>query len=121
MASVAKRPWTSPSGEKKEAWIVRYLDKGGRHRQRTFPRKKEADAYKRQVEGELSTGLHIARGDGLTIADVAKHLLVDIDARVADGRLRPCTGKNWHSAFRLHVLPEIGAMPVHEVQAEHLA
>ena len=67
MASVAKRKWTY-QGKAREAWVVRYKDRGGAHRSRQFDLKKDADAYKRKVENELEAGTHVALGQTLTIA-----------------------------------------------------
>jgi hypothetical protein len=47
--SVRKRTWTTSTGEKKEAWIVDYTDKAGRHI-KTFYRKKAADAYEATIK-----------------------------------------------------------------------
>jgi integrase len=40
--SVRKRTWTTAKGEKKEAWIVDYVDQDGDRHTETFKRKKEA-------------------------------------------------------------------------------
>jgi len=34
--SIRKRTWTSPKGEQKEAWVVDYVDQGGKRRLKTF-------------------------------------------------------------------------------------
>lgn len=67
MASVAKRKWIY-AGREREAWVVRYKDKGGAHRSRQFEKKKDADEYKRQVENELEAGMHVARAVSPTVA-----------------------------------------------------
>jgi Holliday junction resolvase RusA-like endonuclease len=43
--SVRKRSWTNSKGEPGEAWVVDYQDVHGVRRQKSFARKKEADAY----------------------------------------------------------------------------
>ena len=116
MASVAKRKWTSPAGEAKEAWIVRYLDRGGSHRQRTFERKRDADHYCRHVANELEAGTHIARREGRTVKEVAGDFLKKVDERVVAGRLRPCTARNYDIAFRLHIIPAFGATRINELR-----
>jgi hypothetical protein len=37
--SVRKRTWIAPEGEEKTAWVVDYVDQGGRRRLKTFERK----------------------------------------------------------------------------------
>ena len=55
--SVRKRTWKTRAGESKEAWIVDYAQDGERHI-KTFPRKKEADAYAQQIGVDIRAGLH---------------------------------------------------------------
>ncbi|WP_300115229.1 site-specific integrase [Sphingobium sp.] len=80
MASVAKRKWVY-KGQPKEAWVVRYKDRGGQHRSRQFDRKKEADTYCRQVENELEAGTHIARTESRTMSQIFDEYLVDLERR----------------------------------------
>ena len=42
--SVRKREWTTRKGERREAWIVDYVDQQGDRHIQTFERKKDADA-----------------------------------------------------------------------------
>ena len=41
--SVRKRAWTTRLGERKEAWIVDYIDQQGARHIHTFARKKDAN------------------------------------------------------------------------------
>ena len=59
--SVRRREWKSPRGETKEAWVVDYVDGGGKRRLKTFARKKDADAYNANVAVDLLAGVHTAR------------------------------------------------------------
>ena len=56
--SVRKREWTTGAGEKKEAWIVDYVDQQGERHIETFERKKEADAYHATVAVDVRQGVH---------------------------------------------------------------
>lgn len=120
MASVTKRPRKKADGSNGDKWVVRYFDAGGARRAKTFDLKKDADAYRRKVEREIDTGDHIAPTQSVTVADAVKQFLVHIDAKVSIGALRPCTGKNYHCAFRQAVLPFLGHRLVLDVTSQHL-
>ena len=66
MASVRKRNWTSPKGEKKSAWVVDYFDQGGARHIKTFARKKEADAYVATAVVEVRSGVHTPDSQSIT-------------------------------------------------------
>ena len=72
MASVRKREWTSPKGEKKTAWVVDYIDQAGKRRLKTFERKKDADAYKATATVEVRAGVHTADSRSVTVAEAAE-------------------------------------------------
>lgn len=38
MTSIRRRNWTSPKGEEKTAWLVDYVDNGGKRRAKQFAR-----------------------------------------------------------------------------------
>lgn len=86
MASVAKRKWTY-KGREKEAWVVRYVDKGGAHRSRQFEKKKDADTHARHVENELEAGTHVARSTSLTVEKVIEEYLALMNRRLSDGSI----------------------------------
>src|SRR5687768_15655825 len=86
MASVAKRKWTH-KGSSREAWVVRYKDKSGAHRSRQFDLKKDADAYKREVENEMDAGTHIARRNSRTVAAAIDDYLADIERRYRENKV----------------------------------
>ena len=116
MASVNKRRWTAPNGEEKEAWVLRYKDTKGKHRQETFARKKEADARRSIVEGELRGGMHIAKGAGKKLAAVADEWLSEVDDAVRRGAMRPRSAMNYENHARLYVVPEFGDRLIHEIE-----
>ena len=65
--SVRKRAWTTRRGERREAWIVDYVDQdGGRHIE-TFERKKDADAYHGTVTVDVT-----ARSGGMKVLTRAR-------------------------------------------------
>lgn len=87
MASVAKRKWTH-KGVAKEAWIVRYKD-GDAHPQRTFDKKKDADAFKRKVEQEIEEGTHVSRRSSRKLRELVTEFTDDLDRRVKSGQVGP--------------------------------
>ncbi|MGT2515649.1 tyrosine-type recombinase/integrase [Sphingomonas panni] len=118
MATVTKRRWTH-NGTAREAWTVRWSD-GRARRAKTFKLKKEADAYRRKVETEMATGVFIPAADSRTFEAATALFLREIDARAEIGAIRPCTARNYHSAFRQAILPALGKRLVLDTKAEHL-
>ncbi|MGO6724279.1 tyrosine-type recombinase/integrase [Rhizobium ruizarguesonis] len=64
--SVRKRTWTG-YGVEKEAWIVTYFDTKGVKRQKTFARKREADAFASKTDMEVRDGMHVAERDSVSV------------------------------------------------------
>lgn len=106
MASVAKRKWTH-KGVAKEAWIVRYLDRGGRHRQKTFPLQREAASFRSKIEMEMRQGLLAPDADRLTIGKVAEEFLRHMDDRQRDGRIGETHRRRVERFVRGYILPHL--------------
>ncbi|MGR9204122.1 tyrosine-type recombinase/integrase [Rhizobium leguminosarum] len=64
--SVRKRTWTG-HGVQKEAWIVTYFDTKGVKRQKTFARKREADAFASKTDTEVREGIHVAERHSVSV------------------------------------------------------
>lgn len=64
--SVRKRTWTG-HGVQKEAWIVTYFDTKGIKRQKTFRKKKDADAFASKTDMEVRDGAHVAERDSVSL------------------------------------------------------
>ena len=107
MASVRKREWTY-EGQTKEAWIVDYLDAKGKRRQKTFPKKKDADKYRLKVENELREGRHVAPGDEVTIEKLCELYLVQAEDRARDGRIGKARLRCLRSYINTGIIPYIG-------------
>ena len=102
--SVRSRKWTTRKGEKKEAWIVDYVDgQGDRHIQ-TFERKKDADAYEAQVTVDISKGIHTVPSKSITVAQAADDWISYIEG---EGRERT-TVHRYREIVRLHIVPRLG-------------
>ena len=70
--SVRKRTWTTAKGEKKEAWIVDYVDQDGDRHIETFKRKKEADAFHAQVGVDVRAGTYTAPSKSITVKEAGE-------------------------------------------------
>jgi len=117
VASVSKREWTY-KGEKKSAWIVRYVDHSGKHRQQTFEKKKDADLFRSKVEIDLSKKIQVA--ERFTIKEVAGAFLRTMQEKVKDGRIGKGHEYRVESTIRLHILPYIGEMRIDQVTLPRL-
>lgn len=116
MASVTKRLWDAPDGSKKETWAVRYKDRGGAYRQRSFKRKKDADAYRSKVEQELLEGEHIAASQRKSVEFVADEYKRHIEAAAKRGAMRETTVAMYLQRIRTLVLPTLGGSAVNELE-----
>lgn len=114
MASVAKREWTY-KGEKKEAWVVRYTDQGGKRRLQTFDKKRDADRYRMKVEFEIEQGTHIAAREALTVKELMERFLEYTDVRHRDGKIADSYRKKMHTYSRRHIVPALGNKPATEL------
>lgn len=63
MASTRKRQWRNGQGQVSTAWSVSFVDRQGRRERKQFAIKKEADAFRIEIEGQLRSGKY--RGDAL--------------------------------------------------------
>jgi integrase len=70
--SVRKRAWTTATGKTREAWVVDYVDQGGKRHLRTFDKKKAADGFHVTVRSEVRDGIHTADSDSITVAEAGK-------------------------------------------------
>lgn len=104
--SVRKREWTTPSGEAKSAWVVDYVDGGGKRRLKTFKLKKQADAFAATASVEVREGTHVADSASITVRKAG-------DFWVASGEtagLERSTINQRRSHLQHHINPMIGEM-----------
>src|SRR5262249_36787491 len=83
--SVRKRTWTTRKGENKTAWVVDYsMPEGGRHL-KTFERKKDADAFAKQVGVAVRAGTHRPLSRSITVEKAAANWIkaVELEGREA--------------------------------------
>ena len=76
--AVRKRIWRTQSGQRREAWIVDYVDQAGDRHIGTFARKKDADAAHAKVNVDVGAGIHIAPSKSITVAEAAKEWIESV-------------------------------------------
>ncbi len=102
--SVRKRIWTTRKGEKKEAWLVDYVDQNGERHIQTFSRKKEADEYHATVKVDVSKGVHTPQSRSITVAEAAEDWIRYVEL---EGRERS-TITSYRQQVDLHIVPRLG-------------
>ena len=68
MATIRKRSWQS-GGEAKTAWIADYFDQQGVRRQKTFARRKDADAWLITANHQVKEGVHMPESTSKTLGE----------------------------------------------------
>lgn len=71
MASIRKRTWTTAKGEKRIAWAVDFTDANGNRERRQFATKREADAFRVEIEGQLRAGTFRPEAAKVTVKEAA--------------------------------------------------
>jgi integrase len=115
--SVRKRSWKSSNGETKGAWVVDYRDQYGERHQKTFARKKDADAHHAAVTVSVRAGTHTAESRSLTVAEAGELWLKAADAN----RLERSTVAAYRIHLKLHIVPLIGNVKVAQLNVPMVA
>lgn len=102
--SVRKRNWTSPTGEKKSTWVVRYTDAAGKRRLKSFKLKKDADAFAATASVEVKQGVHVADRETVTV-EAAGRLWI---ASTRAAGLERSSIEDYERTLRLHIVPFLG-------------
>jgi integrase len=111
--SVRKRAWTTSKGEHKEAWVVDYVDQGGKRRLKTFAKKKAADNFEATANVEIRAGIHTADSASITVAEAGK-LWIETGERAG---LERATIDAYRQHLRLHIEPYLGNMKLSQLSA----
>ena len=115
MAIVRKRKWTY-KGEARAAWIADYFDSvDGKpvRRQKTFKKKKDADAYLITVGGEIRKGTHTPDSISKTVGEAGDAWIEETER---EGR-EPSTVKQYREHLELHIKPLLGAVKLSQLTA----
>ena len=102
MASIRKRSWSNASGAH-TAFILDYTDRAGTRHIKTFARRRDADAARTQVTGELAAGTHTPRHRSATVAVACAAWITQAEA---DG-LERSTIRQYRQHVA-HILPLLG-------------
>ena len=103
--SVRKRQWTTAKGELREGWVVNYTDAKGVRRLKTFPRKREADAFAAAATVEIRDGVHVADSVSVTVKSAGAMWIATAEA----AGLERTTVAQYGQHKRLHIDPFIGS------------
>jgi integrase len=103
--SVRKRKWKSADGLEHEAWVVDYVDQGGKRRNTQFYRKKAADEFETTVRNELRQGIHTADTASVTVSEAGDLWIANCTA----AGLERTTVDAYRSHLELHIKPFLGA------------
>ena len=112
MAKVRKRTWTNAKGEQ-TAWIADYFDQAGKRHIKTFERKKDADAWLINTQGEVVRGIHTPENDSITVAEAAKLWLETGELE----KLERSTLRQYRNHVDLHIEPRIGGTKLARLSA----
>jgi integrase len=115
--SVRKRSWKSSNGETKDAWLVDYRDQYGDRHQKTFTRKRDADAHHAAVTVSVRAGTHTPESRSLTVAQAGELWLKAADA----AGLERSTVEAYEIHLRLHIVPLLGNVRVAQLNVPMVA
>lgn len=104
--SIRKRTWKSGKGEEKTAWVVDYVDTGGKRRLKTFDKKKEADQFAATAKVEVREGVHVADSASTTVAKAGKLWVISAQ----NSALERSTVKQRSTHLEIHIKPFIGEL-----------
>ena len=114
--SVRKRTWETSKGERREAWIVDYVDQSGTRHIETFERKKDADVRHAEVKVDVRAGVHVAPSKSITVTEAGKSWIRA--AEVAE--LERSTVKQYREHVDQHIVPFIGRLKLSELSAQEV-
>jgi integrase len=114
--SVRKRSWRTKNGQRKEAWIVDYVDAQGDRHIQTFERKKDADARCAAVRVDVRDGVHTAISKSITVAEAAEDWIATIQL---EDRER-ATVAQYRQHVDLHIVPHIGREKIASLTAPQI-
>ncbi|RWO53701.1 site-specific integrase [Mesorhizobium sp.] len=110
MATITKRKWTTGKGESREAWVLAYTDKKGNRHKEQFAKKRDADAKRVTVEGQIGKGTFRAEAASKTVKDAIDAYIKHLEKRHGKGeQVTTMYLRNTSGQLRTHVEPEIGA------------
>lgn len=111
MSKVTKRTWKTSKGETRVGWSLHYVDSTGKQRRKLFKLKRDADAERTRIDGELAAGTHISDDQSITVSEAANKFLADYQVLVEAGKRELSTLKGYQQHVRLHLKAfEVGSV-----------
>lgn len=86
MSKITKRTWKTARGEQRVGWSLHYVDGDGKQRRKLFTLKRDADAERTRIDGELAAGTYISSDGSVTVLEAAKQFLTDYQKLVDAGK-----------------------------------
>lgn len=118
MATITKRRWKTSKGEEREAWTLAYTDRQGKRHKEQFAKKKEAEARRVEVEGQISKGAFRAEAANKTVKDAIDAYLKHLERRHERGeQVTTMYLRNTIGQLRTHVEPELGDTKLADLDA----
>jgi integrase len=81
MASVRKRTWRTATGETKTAWQVDFIDGHGDRQRKHFAQKKQADAFRIDVQSQIKGGTHRPHAERVTVKTLCHAFIEHCEGR----------------------------------------
>jgi len=81
LASIRKRKWITGSGEERIAFAVDFTDDNGSRQRRQFASKREADAFRVDIESQMRSGTYRADARRVTVKEVADQFIAHCKGR----------------------------------------
>lgn len=112
MASIRKRQWTNKGGEVTTRWTVDFYDLDGKRDREDFDTRRDADAFRVEIEDQLRKGTYRAKASKTTVKEVSELFLTHCRERlerrermtrrnfqVYEGYVRNyiCPDPDWHA------------------------
>ena len=72
MATILKRVLKRPGEDPLVRFVVWYTDQYGKRRNKTFLKKKDAEAWKNRTVIEVEDGVHTPASDSITVAEAGQ-------------------------------------------------
>lgn len=116
MATITKRRWKTGKGEQREAWVLAFTDRQGVRHKEQFTKKRDAEAKRVLVEGQISKGAFRAEAASKTVGDAIDAYMKHLKKRHDRGeQVTTMYLRNTSGQLRTHVEPEFGTVKLGEL------
>lgn len=107
MATITKRRWKTGKGEEREAWVLAYTDQTGTRHKEQHAKKRDAEARRIEVEGQVKSGTYRPDAAITTVKDACDAYVKYMKARKRRGeRVTEHYYKNLEGQLYNYVAPQ---------------